>query len=365
MATGEQSNLRAQDNNSGRESGLVQRLRRSLEDLGEARPSRVLVGYSGGADSLALLSLLTNLAKHQGFEVRAVHVDHRARQGSALDAATAKSVAADLGVGLDVRAVLEVALAEHAGVGREEALRRERYRIFAKVTSAWGADLVALAHHQRDQAESVLLHLLRGAGVRGASGMRPLTEFEVPWWDAGEADVAARTLKVWRPLLGESVGELEEYARSLGVPILVDESNEDESYRRNAIRHSVLPLLEQVAPGATINLARFAELAGEDSGFLDGLARRHVENSGNSRAIDRGWLMELPLAIRRRVVQFWIEEQAPTGFEVSLNRIDEVLRVAAVKGRPRTVEIGGGVTVEVSRNALSIRRVDEDEFTRA
>jgi len=142
----------------------------------------------------------------------------------------------------------------------------------------------------------------------------------------------------------------------LGVPIAVDESNEDESYRRNAIRHTVLPVLEQVGPGATINLARFAELAGEDSRFLDGLARQHIEDVGNAADIDRAWLMALPIAIRRRVVQFWIVGQAPAGLEISLNRVDEVLRVAAVKGRPRTVEIGAGVSVEVTSERVSVVR---------
>ena len=341
---------------------MAQRLRRSLDDLGEVCPSRVLAGYSGGADSLALLSLLINLSKHKGFDVRAVHVDHGFRDDSLLDASTAELVAADLGVELDIRAVPDEALSDHAGVGREEALRRERYRIFADVASEWRADLVALAHQQRDQAETVLLHLLRGAGIRGASGMRPLTDLQVPWWNTGDADRAPRTIRVWRPLLGASAGELQEYAQALGLPIAVDESNSDESYRRNAIRHTVLPALERLAPGATINLARFAELAGEDSRFLDSIAMQEVEAGGNAAVIERGWVLELPLAIRRRVVQFWITAHAPFDLEVSLNRVDEVLRVAAVKDRPRKVEIGSGVSVEVTGDALSIKSGDWEEF---
>ncbi len=338
----------------GRESGLVQRLRRSLDYFGESPPARVLVGYSGGADSLALLSLLANLAGRSTFELRAVHVDHGVRDESSRDAQMAVRVADQLGVALDVRQVSGERLARHAGVGREEALRRERYRIFADVATDHGADAVALAHHQRDQAETVLLHLLRGAGLRGASGMRVATQMRIPWWDVDDAG-DYRDLTVWRPLLDEPADEIRVYAESLGLPIAVDGSNSDESYRRNAIRHTVLPLLEQVFPGSTINLARFSGLAAEDSDELDAQAFAILAGWGDPLSLDRGALLTLPLSLRRRVLRFWIGRHAPSGLEVSANRVDEVLRVATVKERLRTVEIGLGCSVDVSSRSLLVQ----------
>lgn len=340
----------------GRESGMLQRLRRSWQALGDVRPSRVLVGFSGGADSLALLSLLAGLGRHDGFEVRAVHVNHGVRDASAAEAEVVRSVARSIGVELHVRRVSVDGLARHGGVGREEAMRRERYRAFAEVAVAADAGLVALAHHQRDQAETVLLHLLRGAGIRGASGMRPVSSLTVPWWEEPEPGIESFTLRVWRPLLGELAADVRALATSLGLPIVEDDSNQDVSFRRNAIRHDALPLLERIAPGAVINLARFAKLVAVDSDELDGQASAALDGVGGTRELDRWWLLGLPLAIRRRVVQIWIQAHAPSGLEVPLNRIDEVLWVAGVQGRPRIVEIGTGVSVEVMRDGLVIRR---------
>lgn len=337
-----------------RESGLLQRLRRSWQAFGEQRPVGVLVGFSGGADSLALLSLLANLGRHEGFEVRAVHVDHGVRDESSAEAEAVRTVAGAIGVEMELWVVQAESLAHHAGVGREEAMRRERYRIFAAAVARVDADVIALAHHQRDQAETVLLHLLRGSGIRGASGMRPLSTLTVPWWDEPGLDADDGVLRVWRPLLGESAEEVRAYAESLGLPIVEDASNEDVSYRRNAIRHDILPALERVTPGATINLARFATLAATDSDELDCQAESVLREAGDPGQLDRRWLLGLPSSLRGRVVQFWITRNAPAGLEVSLNRIDEVLRVARAKGRSRTVEIGDGVSVRIARDALTI-----------
>lgn len=339
---------------TARESGLIQRLRRSFVAIGGERPGRVLVGFSGGADSLTLLDLLVRLGRHEGFEVGAIHVDHGVRGESSADATAAHAVAGALGVELDVQVVPVESLARHTGVGREEAMRRERYRAFSDVASSVCADVVALAHHQRDQAETVLLHLLRGSGIRGASGMRQVTTVTVPWWEDQEADDSGETLRVWRPLLDESVDDVRFHAESLGVPIIDDVTNADVSYRRNAIRHEVLPLLERIAPGATANLARFAMLVAMDSDELDRQTESAFMDAGEPGDLDRQWLLELPVSLQGRVVQLWIRRNAPAGLEVSLNRIEEVLRVTSVVERTRVVEIGRGVSVRIERNTLVI-----------
>jgi len=346
--------VRRSERGIARESGPLQRLRRSFLALGEQRPERILVGFSGGADSLALLGLLAKLGRHEEFEVGAVHVEHGVRGESATDAQAARAVAGALGVDLEVSVVPPDSLLRHAGVGREEAMRRERYRIFAETVARVDADAIALAHHQRDQAETVLLHLLRGSGIRGASGMRPVTTITVPWWAGDPVRRDRRELHVWRPLLGESATELRGYAESLGVPIVEDASNEDVSYRRNAIRHEVLPVLEGVVPGATINLARFAALAAMDSDELDRQAESVFKEAGEPGQLDRLWLLGLSSSLRGRVVQLWITRNAPAGLEVSSNRVDEVLRVASVKDRSRVVEIGGGVVVRVDSGSFRV-----------
>lgn len=316
----------------------------------------MLVGFSGGADSLALLATLVALGRTGLIAVRAVHVDHGLRPSSAAEASTARQVAARLGVECDIVAVDADRLAGHRGVGIEEAARRERWRAFAEVATAHGSVAIALGHHQRDQAETVLLHLARGAGLAGASGMSSLTTIRVPWW--AESDVVrgtVRTVQVWRPLLDAPVDEVRAFAESLGLPIVQDPSNADLALRRNAVRHEVLPALERAIPGATAGLARFAALAAEDEAELDRQAAELLEASVIEGEMRRATLMAMPVALRRRVVRLWLAIAYPA-VEVSMDRVDAVLRVAELPGGRRVVEVGQRVVVVVEGDELRLRR---------
>jgi tRNA(Ile)-lysidine synthase len=324
--------------------------------VGDSSP-RVLVGFSGGADSLALVGALASIRRTAPFELSALHVDHGVRAGSSVEAEQVRASGEHLGIDVVVYQIDSARLAAHAGVGREEALRRERYLAFAKAMRAGGFDVVALAHHQRDQAETVLLHLLCGSGLRGASGMREASSIRVPWW---ESEVEPLEVKVWRPFLAEPVDEVRGYSNSIGVPIIEDESNADSSYRRNAIRHEVLPVLEGVVPGATINLARFAGLAGADDDLLDSLAGDVLTGLADGSCLTREVLLGAPMGLRRRVVQAWLRERPPVGLEVSLNRIEEVVRAVEAKGPERVIQIGEGVSVRVARDGATVERPDRE-----
>src|SRR5690606_22762763 len=127
-----------------------------------------------------------------------VHVDHRVREDSPEAVSLVRQLGATLQIPVIVRQLDPGVIAGHAGSGPEEAMRRERYRAYEEVSSDVGGDAIALAHHQRDQAETVLLHLIRGAGLQGASGMREWADIPVPWWSRTERPA---NLRVWRPLL--------------------------------------------------------------------------------------------------------------------------------------------------------------------
>lgn len=197
-----------------------------------------------------------------------------------------------------------------------------------------------------------MLHLLRGAGIRGASGMRALMELEVPWWQ-DERGGNPQAVRIWRPFLSEPAESVRNFAESLDLPIVEDESNADLGFRRNAIRHRALPVLEAISPGAVANLARFAELAGEDSDELERQATLMLHDTADPDLLPVEVLDALSLALRRRVLLHWCRHRAH-GVEIGLNRIDEVLRVAGVKERERRVEIGSGWSVLVSRDGLRL-----------
>ncbi|HLL50879.1 MAG TPA: tRNA lysidine(34) synthetase TilS, partial [Thermomicrobiales bacterium] len=151
--------------------GLEQRVLRRAREAGFGRQDQIVVGFSGGRDSLALAGALRWATRSLGIDVVLVHVDHQLRSSSKEEAERAAALANALE--MDFRGVV-VAVSPavaHPGVGIEEAARRERYRILFEAAADHGAAAVATAHHREDQAETVLLHLLRGGGVHGAAGM--------------------------------------------------------------------------------------------------------------------------------------------------------------------------------------------------
>ena len=207
----------------------------------------VIVGCSGGADSVALLVLTADA----GLAPIAVHVDHGLRPESASERHHVAALAADLGAGFDARLV-DVA----PGSNLEERARDARYEALEAARIEHGATAVLVAHTADDQAETVLLNVLRGAASAGLSGMRARPGFLV------------------RPLLGFRRAETAALCEALGLAVLHDPMNDDEAFRRVAVRRRVLPMLEGVAGRDLVPvLARQAELLREESDFLDELAR--------------------------------------------------------------------------------------------
>lgn len=332
------------------EVGVVQRLRQTLADARfEPRP-HILAGFSGGADSLALLVALRELDRLGLLCVTALHVDHGIRETSSSEARTVAEIAASLDVQCEIWTIDPTALARHQGVGPEEALRRERYRAFAETAARLGTDIVATGHHQRDQAETVLLHLLRGAGLHGVSAMRPLSELTIPWWDEpGQR----QTIRLWRPLLDEPVDALRALAESQHLPIIEDPSNHESVYRRNAIRNEVLPVLEAVMPGAVANIAGFARLAAEDDDALDALATALVDGVPDKAALSLALVTQQPVALQRRVLRTWILARIPQ-LELSSQRV-EALRRACLRGEGgKRIQLGAGWTGVIQRGTLTL-----------
>jgi hypoxanthine phosphoribosyltransferase len=339
--------------------GLEQRLLARARAAGLRRGDRVVIGFSGGRDSLALAAALRSLGASLGLEPILVHVDHGLRPASAAEAEQAVALATALGLKCRVVPLLRAPSDVHRGVGLEEAARRERYRILLATARERNAVAVATAHHQRDQAETVLLHLLRGGGVRGAAGMAERTA--APRWPGdSQSDISPESSEVilWRPLLHESREAIEAYAIGLHLVHVDDPSNDDLTLRRNVIRHEVLPLLERQFPGATAALARFAALAAEDDRVLDEIAAREVATALRADgALEVAGLREAPIALRRRAIRLWLRGAIGES-ELSANRTDAVIDLVTAGRGKRTIEIGGGWTVHRLRGMLHVARGD-------
>jgi tRNA(Ile)-lysidine synthase len=339
--------------------GIEQRLLARARGAGFTSHDRIVVGFSGGRDSLALAAALRWVEASLGVEPLLVHVDHRLRASSAEEALGAARLADSLNLAFEIVAVSSTPTDTHPGVGVEEAARRERYRSLFAVAGRCGARAVATAHHRGDQAETVLLHLLRGGGVHGAAGMAERSPSPVPS-TALPHDISPERLKtepwLWRPLLNEPREVIESYAAKLGLAPIEDPSNDDPSLRRNALRHEVLPVLEVHFPGAEVALARYATLAAEDDRALEAIALRLL-----GEGVDPGGrLVTAPLrsqtpAIQRRVIRRWLAESTGASM-LSAERTDAVLQLAQSGRGGTALEIGEGWTVRLERGMLNAER---------
>ena len=218
--------------------------------------TRVLVGLSGGADSVALLLLMRELERDGALTVAgAAHLNHQLRGAEAdADEAFCAALAGSLGVPF-LAERMDVGAGPRAETFGRDAARSARYAFFERAAAALGADAVAVAHTKEDQAETFLLRLLRGAGTRGLAAILP------------------RAGRVIRPLLDVARADLRAYLASRGQAFREDASNADVAIPRNRIRHELIPSLQsRFSPRVTDVLAREAALARQDEEFLHGEA---------------------------------------------------------------------------------------------
>jgi tRNA(Ile)-lysidine synthase len=267
-------------------------LRGQLRSLiGTLRNRMLCIAYSGGMDSCALLCALASLRKREGFALRALHVNHQLQPLAERWAREAQSTARRLGVPCEV---LKVKINRGRGESLEAAARTARYR--ALLRRLRPAELLLTAHHQEDQFETVLLALMRGSGVRGLSAMSLITPL-------------AQT-QLLRPLLPITRSELERYLKRRAMTWSEDPSNADERFDRNYLRRCVVPLLRARWPAAAATASRSASLLSEASAMLERLAREHLRQARDGRALCVSVLRRLPVPERVSALRAWLSEQA-------------------------------------------------------
>lgn len=271
----------------GRESLL--RTLAGLAQLAE-RPDRLVVAFSGGLDSEVLLHALVALREEFGAELLALHADHGLQAESTNWAQHCERRAAQLGV--ECRS-LRVAVDVSAGRGTEAAAREARYGAFRDELQH--GDWLLSAHHKDDQAETLILNLLRGSGPAGLAGIGEVQPFGPAW--------------LVRPLLPYSREELRQYAVAHNLEWIDDPSNEDRSFDRNYLRHEVFPVLQARWPDASSRLRQSALLAGEAALLLDQLADADLQNLGErADRLSLSGLCALGVERQRNVLRYAIRE---------------------------------------------------------
>ena len=264
----------------------------------------VLVAVSGGPDSVALLHLLYDLREELELHLEVAHLQHGIRGTDAQeDASFVAQLTAKLGLPFHFKEVDVLQIKSTAGKGNLEALARaERYRFFADVARERKLGKIAMAHTEDDQAETVLMWLLRGAGRRGLGGMPPTHQLD------GISVESATGLVVIRPLLGVSRAEIEAYLNERRLAFRLDRSNQDPSFLRNWIRLKLIPQLkEKMDQHLSARLAQQAELIRDEEEFLEEVARAELDQIRTPEGIDRGLLLKYSKALQRRILRVWIE----------------------------------------------------------
>lgn len=247
-------------------------LRHHLLPAGEC----VLVGVSGGPDSLALLHALRALAPEFGWHLHAAYLHHGLRPEASAEARFVAEAAAAWGLGCTVERRDVGAVASRPGVSVEEAARRLRYAFLGEVATRLGAGYVAVGHHADDQVETILMHLLRGSGLAGLRGMLPSTPLASLRLTSLPPDLRPdlAAIMLVRPWLETPHAEILAYCQANGLKPLVDASNEDLTFFRNRLRHQALPFLRQLNPNLVSVWGRTAAALQGDFEVLDAHRRR-------------------------------------------------------------------------------------------
>ena len=327
---------------------LLQEVKRTIDAHGMLdKGAEVVVGVSGGPDSVALLHVLASLRDEYDLSLHTAHLNHLMRGEEAKeDAGYVRRLSTSLGAGFTVWERDIRNMARDEGLSEEQVGRRERYKMYLEVASALGASRVAVGHNRDDQAETVLMRFFRGSGVEGLSGIPPVRDL-------------APGIRVIRPLIAVPRHEIEEYCRLNDLATRLDTTNLDPGYLRNRLRHEIIPFLErELNPGLRQVLARTAEVCREDADYLgqraeEALSQVTLEPGEESR-LSAERLREMMPALRRRVLRAALEEEYGSLEGICFSHIADVDRLIMSGGTGQRLHLPGGVTISLDYGVLTL-----------
>ncbi len=325
--------------------------------------ARLLVAVSGGPDSLCLLHLLRRLAAPHELVLHVAHLDHGLRTGSAEDARFVAEIAADWGIPCTV-ATRDVRPLAAAYGGLEAAARAVRYAFLRETALAIDAAVVATGHNADDQAETVILRLLRGAGPGGLAGMRPRLDFD-DWRDIGSPPVdkprGPAGPALVRPLLATPRDAIDAYCAQHNLVPRHDETNQSPEYLRNRVRGYIIPQLKAYNSNIVSVLGRTARVCADEDACLAELLDRQwpslVRQGEGQIRMDQEEFRKLHRALRRRALRRAVALLAPR-IELGAEHLDRMLGLAE---RPQgRLQLPAGIWMRVAGNTISLQCTASD-----
>lgn len=304
---------------------------------------KIVVGVSGGADSLALLHILNEIKNLFPLELVVAHVHHGLRGKEAdSDAEFVEGICRDWQIPFYIKKADVRKLASSWGLSEEEAGRKVRYDFFEDLLKEIGGQKIALAHHRDDQAETILYNLIRGTGLKGLQGMKPVREG-----------------KIIRPLLQISRRQIEAYCREKNLKYRVDSTNEEIVYTRNRIRNVLIPYIQKnFNPNFSDSLVRMGDIIREEEEFLSQYSNQQFDKwavaSDGEVKIPIDFFSSSPKAVSRRIIRLAIGKLAKSMADISFAHIEEVLNMALYSSTGSTLDLPGTLKAKIDYEALVI-----------
>ena len=307
----------------------------------------IVVGFSGGADSTALMDVLGELRDILKIDLRPLHVNHGIRQEAAEDEQFVKDYCSKRAIPIRVVCENVPRIAKRRGITEEEAGRQIRYRAFTDYAKELGAGRIAVAHHQNDVAETLLMNLSRGSGLRGAGAIRPVRDMII------------------RPLLGVGRAEIEEYLERRGQPFCTDRTNFENEHTRNIIRNCILPEFERSINSKSIShMCRAAASVSEAEEYIRSVAKKEFEISFETEKeglrADLGNIRPLPEIIRKNIILICFEQLIASRKDFSYEHLTDVLELIDGKCGSACVSLPYGLIAERNYDSFFIGKRGND-----
>lgn len=308
--------------------------------------STIVLAVSGGADSLALLHVMAQLCERLRIHLHVATLNHGLRVDAADDVAYVQQIASQLDVPVTAEMVDVNALAQSHRIGIEAAARKARYHFFGRVAQQVGATTIATAHHADDQSETILMHMIRGSGVQGLVGMQPKTILP---------DHPSLTLV--RPFLAVRRSDIEGYCAEHQLVPRHDSTNTDTMYRRNELRHVILPRLREINPQVDKALAQLADIVRVEQDFIRVYYNTHIlprirtNDSATRIQVKRDVFRNWHLAIQRCFV---LETSTKLGAEATYTHVTTTVHTATHGKVGAVAQLTNNVRVRVGYDEINV-----------
>lgn len=305
----------------------------------------IVLGISGGPDSICMLYILNSLKKDLNFNIYVAHINHMLRENAKLDEEYVKNTCEKLNIPVYIKHIQIKEIAEKEKRGIEETGRKVRYEFFEEILRKTNSNKIATAHNLNDSIETIILNIIRGTGISGLAGIEPIREN-----------------KFIRPLIECERKEIEEYCKLNKLEPRIDESNYENKYNRNKIRNICIPYLQKELNSNIIkNISRLSEIANEEQKYIEKNVEKSfnkicIENTENKIILDIKMFVKEELVIKRRLILYTINKLIGATINIEKINIDDIIKLCERNIGNKFLVPTKGIKVFVKKGKIEISK---------